>query len=480
MRAGHDLVAVRTTIPAGAPVVELDRPATGVYVASRRGMYLDLYQGVAQRLFDDERLQPRLQPLLDSGLLLRREINTDDYLGFAPAGVQLPGDLARLVLAQAQRELPRADGYQLFFSNSGTEAVEAGLKAATLVRYRRFLAQYGPETWAAVCTELDIEPEPFFAARGAVVWRDYPLFIVALEGAFHGRTLGSLALTLSREAQKEGFPTWRWARHVSPTNTEALAHLVEETPIVDILAVPGRLRRIVSDGRIPAALLAGAIVEPFQGEGGYRHPARGVIAGLKELCVRHGSLLIADEVQTFARTGRVFYSSASGATPDIVCLAKSSVVGLTLLPAEHAAVFGHGWHANTFGSGRLFDVNYAHAAWDMFVNGSEPVFEGLSFAENEQVKGAYLGERLADLVRDHPDVLSEPDGAGCMWGLTALDRDRFVREAWRQGAKLLGAGAPTMPGRFRIILPADVLTKEVDDVIVVLDRTCRALEGMSP
>lgn len=476
VREEHDVIAVRTTLPAGAPVIELDRPATGVYVASRRGVYLDLYQGVAQRLFDDERVRPALQPLIDSGLLLRREINTDDYLGFAPPGVKLPSDLAAIVLGEARREIPRPGGYRLFFSNSGTEAVEAGLKAATLVRYRRFLEQHGADAWAGVCRELGIEQDPFFAPAEESVWRDYPLFVVALEGAFHGRTLGSLGLTLSRPSQKAGFPAWRWARHVSPAHPFDPAALIDETPLDELLATAGRLRNIVDSGRIPAALLAGAIFEPFQGEGGYRHPRPDVVAALRAMCTRHGALLIADEVQTFARAGRAFYSATPETQPDIVCLAKASVVGLTLLPADHAGVFGHGWHSNTFGSGRLFDINYAHAVWDTFVNGREPLFEGLSFPENEQVKGAYIAERLDTLIRKHPGVLSEPDGAGCMWGLTAIDRDVFVREAWRQGAKLIGAGGAVRPGRFRIILPADVLTREVDDVVDVLDRTCRALE----
>ncbi len=173
----------------------------------------------------------------------------------------------------------------------------------------------------------------------------------------------------------------------------------------------------------------------------------------------------------------MFYSSGRGAEPDIVCLAKSSIVGLTLIPAEHAVVFSHGWHSNTSGSGRLFDVNYAHAVWDTFVNGREELFAGMTFAENEEAKGAYLRERLERLARKHPGVLSEADGAGCMWGFTVADRDAFTREAWRQGAKLLGAGAASKPGRIRLILPADVLTKEIDDVAGVLARTCTAIEG---
>ena len=64
-----------------------------------------------------------------------------------------------------------------------------------------------------------------------------------------------------------------------------------------------------------------------------------------------------------------------------------------------------------------------------------------------------------------------------MWGFTVPDRDPFIREAWRQGAKLLGAGASSSPGRIRLILPADVLTKEIDDVINTLARTCVEIEA---
>ena len=471
VRDRHRAALVTTTLPEDAPVIELDRPTAGIYVDLRRGVYLDLYQGVAQRLFDDARLRPRMQPLLDSGLLLRREINTDDFVGYAPAGVRLPQELAELVAGEAQRAFPREGGYRVFFSNSGAEAVEAAIKAATLSAYQRFLVTHGAETWASVCRELGIDQDPFLTDHARPVWGDYPLFVIALERAFHGRTLGSLALTRSRPAQREGFPLWRWARHVDPNDPAAVDGLIEPRPLADLLDEQGALAAVVGAGRVPSELLAAVVFEPFQGEGGYRPPNSETLRRLRARCDRAGALFVADEVQTFARAGATFFSEARALRPDVICLAKAAVLGMAILPADVAQEFPSGWHSNTFGSGKLFDVNLSHATFDMFLHGREPLFEGLSFAENERAKGAYFAEQLEALCRRQPARLSDPEGAGSLWGLTVADRPAFVAEAWRQGAKLLGAGSDERPGRVRFIFPADVLTKEIDDTVAVLERT---------
>lgn len=474
-REAHRAGIVRTTLAADGPVIELDRPISGSFVASRRGTYLDLYLGVAQRLFDATRLLPQLAPIIHSDLLLRREINTDDYLSLAPDGIRLPQDLARVVVDEADRALPRPGGHRVFFSNSGTEAVEAALKTAVLAGYRRLLERFGPETWTAVCRELGIEREPFFGDDDPV-WKDYPLFVIALERAFHGRTLGSLSLTMSRPKQRQGFPQLCWVRHVDPEVPDRTPELIDPTPLPEVLDEPGRLAQVVTAGKIPCDLLAGAIYEPFQGEGGYRFPNPGVIEDLGNACDRFGGLLIADEVQTFARTGSTFLSTTQPVRPDIICLAKSAVLGITIVPADITSGFPSGWHSNTFGSGKLFDVNYSFAVWDTWLDGREPAFRGLSFADNETLKGSYLGEKLDGLAARHPETVSDPEGQGCMWGFTTADRDAFVSEAWRQGAKLLGAGLASKPGRVRLLFPADVLTREIDLSLEVLERTATALE----
>jgi len=472
VRDTHRGWMVETTLATDSPVIELDQPTTGIYAASRRGVYLDLYLGVAQRLFDDARLAPRLEPVTQSGLLLRREINTDDFLGFAPEGVQLPQDLAALVASEMRRAFPRPEGYSVFFSNSGAEAVEAAIKASTLLAYRRVLERHGGEGWAAVCAELGIELDRSFGTDDPV-WRDYPLFLIALQGAFHGRTLGSLALTKSRPVQRIGFPSWRWTAHTSPNDASDLEALIERRPLSELLAEPGALRRVVAAGRVPIDLLAGAIFEPMQGEGGYRMPSAAVLGALRGVCDEAGAQLVADEVQTFARGGTTFYCEGSGVRPDIICLAKAAIVGMTIIPTEVMGPLRRGWHSNTFGSGRLLDVNYAYAAIDTYLNDAEPTFGGLSFAENEQVKGDYLRQGLEALAKEFPRVLSGIEGRGCIWGITVADRPAFLKAGWQRGAKLLGAGAAEHPGRVRLILPADVLTKEIDDVIAVLRSTCQ-------
>ncbi|TAK76120.1 MAG: aminotransferase class III-fold pyridoxal phosphate-dependent enzyme [Dehalococcoidia bacterium] len=476
VREAHRAALVPSTLAADGPVVELDRPATGVFVASRRGVYLDLYQGVAQRLFDDARIAPRLAPVVDSGLLLHREINTDDYIGFPPEGVHTPQELAGLVTSEMRRAFPRPDGYRVFFSASGTEAVEAALKAATRAAYLRVRTRYGPETWATLCGELGVGRDIAFADE---VWRDYPLFLVGLHGAFHGRTLGSLALTESRPAQRIGFPSWRWVVHISRNRPEEVHQVIDRRPLPELLAAPGGLQRTVAEGRVPIDLLAGAIFEPFQGEGGYHAPSVEVLSALRQVCDEAGALLIADEVQSFARGGATFFAETQGVRPDIVCLAKAAIVGMTIMPAETAAGLEHGWHSNTLGSGRLFDVNYAYAQFDTFLNERDPLFAGLSFAENEAVKGEYLAAGLTRLAEAYPSVLSEPEGGGCLWGMSVASRGDFLTEGWRQGAKLIGAGASERPGRVRLILPADVLTREIDVVLAVLGRTCAALATRS-
>lgn len=474
VRRAHRAAIVQSTLSADSPVVELDRPSAGIYVGSRRGAYLDLYQGVAQRLFDDERLMPRIRPLIDSGLLLRREINTDDYLGFAPPGVHLPQDVAALVTGEVSRAFPRPGGYSVFFSNSGTEAVEAAVKASALLAYRRFIHRFGAECWADVCRELGIERDVAFGETGAV-WKDYPLFFLALEGAFHGRTLGSLALTQSRPVQRIGFPAWRWVVHIPRDSAAGVERSIDRRPIAEILEEAGALARTIASGRVPIDLLAAALFEPLQGEGGYRSPAGEVLGALRRLCDDTGAQLIADEVQTFARGGATFYSETRGIVPDIVALAKAAVLGMTIVPTALAGDFERGWHSNTFGSGRLFDVNYAHAVIDTFVNGRDDTFAGLSFADNEAVKGEYLHGSLEELAERFPSILSGFDGRGCMWGFSVPDRAAFLNMAWREGAKMLGAGGAERPGRLRLILPADVLTREIDDVVACMRRTCEAL-----
>ncbi|MCS6969523.1 MAG: acetylornithine transaminase [Planctomycetota bacterium] len=190
--------------------------------------------------------------------------------------------------------LPRA-----FFCNSGTEANEAALKLARL--------------WSR--------------AQGGSRPR-----LLACEGSFHGRTLGSLALTHTPK-YREPFAPLPAVDFVPFGDAEALARAID-------------------------ARVAAVFVEPIQGEGGVRVPPPGYLARVRELCTQHGALLVADEVQTgIGRTGRMFACEHEGVRPDVLCLAKGLgggvPIGAVLMQEEVAALLGPGLHGTTFGGNQL-------------------------------------------------------------------------------------------------------------------------------
>jgi acetylornithine/N-succinyldiaminopimelate aminotransferase len=191
----------------------------------------------------------------------------------------------------AERLSTRFGGASAFFCNSGAEAVEAALK------------------WARKATDRS--------------------GIVALEGSFHGRTLGALSIT-GQPAKRAAFePLVPGAAFVEPGDTEALAGAV---------------------GPDTAAI----VLEPVQGEGGVRPLSADFVAAARELADEAGALLVADEVQTgVGRTGTFFASEQLGVRPDAVTLAKALANGLPigcLLVADTApTAFEPGDHASTFG-----------------------------------------------------------------------------------------------------------------------------------
>ena len=186
-------------------------------------------------------------------------------------------------LAERMQELaPMKEPVMSFFAQSGTESVEAALKLARYVTGRgRFLG-----------------------------------FL----GGFHGRTMGSLSFTSSKYTQQKGFfPTMPGVTHVPyPNNYRPLLAGAEQGQ-----AVLKYIEETLFVHNVPAGEVAGILIEPIQGEGGYLVPPDGFLAGLRALCDRHGILLIFDEVQSgIGRTGKMFASQHLGVEPDIMTLGQ--------------------------------------------------------------------------------------------------------------------------------------------------------------
>lgn len=249
---------------------------------------------------------------------------------------------------------------QAFFCNSGAEANEAAIKIARLLGHERGL--------------------------------EMPA-IVVMEGAFHGRTLATLTASGNRKVQA-GF--------------EPLVQGFVRVPYGDLEA----LRAVGANRREIVAVLC----EPIQGEGGVVMPPPGYLAGLREVCGRHGWVLMLDEVQTgMCRTGRWFAFQHEGITPDVMTLAKSLgngvPIGACLARGAAAGLIRPGKHASTFG-GNPLACRAALAVLDLLEQGR--------LAERAAELGEALMERLRRALGGVPGVV-EIRGRGLIIGVV-LDR----------------------------------------------------------
>ncbi|MEY7850740.1 aspartate aminotransferase family protein [Natrarchaeobius sp. A-rgal3] len=276
-------------------------------------------------------------------------------------------------LGERIAEITPGDLEKSFFCNSGTEAVEGAVKLA-----RKHTGN----------TE-----------------------VVALEMAFHGRTLGSLALTGNKAYKAEMAPTINDVVH-------APAPYAYRCPSCDgecTAACADRLEHVI--GTHSSGDLAAVVVEPVMGEGGIVVPPAGWLERVQEIAHDHGGLLIADEVQSgYGRTGELFAVEHFDVEPDIVTQAKGIANGLPLgaftAPAEIADSFDSGDHLSTFG-GNPVACAAALATIDELEGG---------IVENARDQGAWLAEELEALEASF-DVVGETRGLGLMQGIELVDPD---------------------------------------------------------
>ena len=304
----------------------------------------------------------------------------------------------------------------VFFCNSGAEAMEGVIK---LVRHHHFSKGHGER------------------------YR-----IITFEGAFHGRTLGTLAATGSAK-YLEGFGP--------PMDG------FDQVPHGDIEAVKKAI----------GPHTAGILIEPVQGEGGVRGAPQAFFKALRALCDEHGLLLAFDEVQTgMGRTGELFAYKRTGVTPDVMSLAKALgggfPIGAVLATAQAAAGMAPGSHGSTFG-GNPLAVAAAKAVLDVVLKPG--------FFEHVQKMSLLLKQKLASVVDRYPGVLSEVRGEGLLIGVKAVVPSGDLITALRN-EKLLTVGAGDNVVRF--LAPLIVTEAEIDQSIASLERACATLSPAQP
>jgi acetylornithine/N-succinyldiaminopimelate aminotransferase len=302
----------------------------------------------------------------------------------------------------------------VFFCNSGAEAMEGVIK---LARHHHFSKGH-PERYR----------------------------IITFEGAFHGRTLATLAATGAAK-YLEGFgPPMEGFDQVAHGDLDAVKNAI---------------------GPNTGAIL----IEPVQGEGGVRAAPVAFFKALRELCNEHGLLLAFDEVQTgMGRTGALFAYQRLGVVPDVMSLAKALgggfPIGAVLASADAAAGMGPGSHGSTFG-GNPLAVAAANAVLDVMLKPG--------FFDHVQKMSLLLKQKLASVVDRYPSVLSEVRGEGLLLGVKAVVPSGDLVTALRQH-KLLTVGAGDNVVRF--LAPLIVTESEIEQSVESLERACAAISAV--
>ena len=324
---------------------------------------------------------------------------------------------------------PIDGGVKSFFGNSGTEAIEASVKVAK------------------------------YATR-----RDN---LIAFLGGFHGRTLGALSLTASKAMQRRGFgPMMPGVYHAPfPDCYRCPADRTPETCSAECLDyIEQRLFvHLVSPDEVAAV-----VIEPIQGEGGYRVAPDQFLQRLRELTKAHGILLVVDEVQSgMGRTGRMFAIEHADVKPDAIAVAKGIASGLPLgVAIASAGVMGSwpaGAHANTFG-GNPLSCAAALATIKLLKE---------RLMANASDVGGRLMAGLRALADKHP-LIGDVRGRGLMIGVELVrnrrtkerattERDAVISASFKRGLLILGAGQNSLR-----LSPPLVLTGEQADTAVAL------------
>jgi 4-aminobutyrate aminotransferase len=343
-------------------------------------------------------------------------------------------------LAEKLDEIAPFDGPSAcFMTNSGTESVEAAIK---LARYHTQRTQF-----------------------------------IGFLGAFHGRTLGAVSFTASKSHYRGGFfPLMSGVVHVPFPDPyrpvllrrkgegygEAVVRYIEE----EILS------RIV-----PPDEIAGFLIEPIQGEGGYIVPPPDFFPALRELCDKYGILLIADEVQSgMGRTGKWWAIENFGVEPDIITSAKGIASGMPLgamVTRKEIMSWPRGSHGNTFG-GNPICCAASLATIDLIQK---------EYMANARDVGEYTQDAMAEIMARHPSI-GDVRGIGLMIGVEFVKdretkehaselRDEVVNLAFERGMLTLGCGQSTI----RLSPPLSTSRSEVDEALTIFEEAITIAEG---
>jgi 4-aminobutyrate aminotransferase len=333
---------------------------------------------------------------------------------------------------------PFEEDARVFLTNSGTEAVEAAIK---LARYHTGRSGF-----------------------------------IGFLGGFHGRTMGSLAFTASKAKYKRGFgPLMGGVVHApfpDPYRPILASYKGEDYGETVVRYIEEEIMQKV----MPADEIAGILLEPIQGEGGYVVPPAGFFPALRKLCDKYGILLIADEVQAgMGRTGKWWAIENFGVEADIITSAKGIASGVPLgamIARKSIMTWAIGTHGNTYG-GNPLACAAACATIDLIEE---------SFMANATEVGEYTLDALAEIAARHPSI-GDVRGIGLMIGIDFVKnketrekngalRDRVTDLAFERGLITLGCGDSVI----RVSPPLNISKSEIDEGLKIFEEAVTVAE----
>jgi 4-aminobutyrate aminotransferase len=339
-------------------------------------------------------------------------------------------DIMEALKAAAPGELKEGKGILV---NSGSEAVESGIKLARYVTNRTM--------------------------------------ILAFTDSFHGRSMGALSLTASNTLYRQRIPSLLTGVHHAPYPYCYRCPLKHKSPETCGLACLNLVEKALQTV-VPPDDLAGIVIEPIAGEGGYIVPPDGFLQGLREICDRHGALLIADEVQSGGgRTGKMFSVEHWDVVPDVICLAKSLGGGLPLGAILAKADLIEAWppaaQGTTFG-GNPIACRAGLATLE--------IIQEENLMENAVKIGDYIQNEFRQAKKELP-AIGDVRGKGLMVGVELINADgspasemiqEIIKQIGVKGLVLTKCGASSLRIAPPLIITKGQAKKGVEIIIEML------------
>ena len=352
------------------------------------------------------------------------DINGREYVDCATSyGVALLGHCHPKVVAAVKAQAEQLiTCHSCYYNDKRAEFVEKLVKITPKGLDKAFLSNSGAES-----VECAIKLARKYTGKTE---------IIALMGAFHGKTMGALSATWDKKYREPFMPLIPDVKHVAPDNAD-------------------KIREVITDKT------AAVLMEPIRGEGGVRVPPEGYLQAVREICDEKNVLLIFDEVQTsFGRTGKLFGCQNWNVTPDVMCLAKPFAgglpIGITIAKENIMSSLKVGEHSTTF-SGSPLVCAAGCAAIDALIE------EKLT--DKAASNGKYFKSQLENLQAKHK-IIKEVRGLGLMLGMELrYDVYNVILKTLSEGVLVLDAGRTVV----RLLPPLVIEKAQIDKAISVLD-----------